>query len=83
MPLDRFVKPASALWRARAYLISGAVIWIASQTYTPPFSQIPADERNILETLLNKGLGSLDKAGIAIMLAGIAYAVLSDIWEVI
>jgi hypothetical protein len=83
MNLDRYFKPASALWRGRAYFAIGGVLWLIGQVYTPPYSQIPADQREFFQTLINKALGSLDKIGYVIMFAGLAYAVLTDMWEMI
>jgi hypothetical protein len=81
MNIKAFFTPAAALYRARAYFISGLAIYLAAQTFAPPFDGIPAAQLAWWQLLLNKALGSLDKAGIAVLVAGLAYAVFSDVGD--
>jgi hypothetical protein len=78
--MTSLVKPFAALWRARAYVIAGVVTYLLS--FVPwPYKDADPQTLDWWQLLLSKALGSLDKIGFALLLAGLVYAVLTDLFE--
>ena len=84
MMLEVYLKPASWLWRGRGYFAVGGAFWATSLLFALIYPQIATSEQQgWWRTWLNKGLEGLGDAGIVIMIAGIVYVVLTDVWEAI
>jgi hypothetical protein len=84
MPLPAgMVKPFAAAWRARAYFLIAFVFWILYSTIPVPFSGIPQAQREWWHDLIAKGVGSFDKISYIVMVAGLVYAVISDVLDYI
>jgi hypothetical protein len=80
MPLNpAIVKPFAAAWRARAYFIIGFIFWLLHSTITPPFASAPS--KQWWQDLIDKAVGSFDKIAYAVLLAGLVYAVISDLLD--
>lgn|GEM_PF-3235436 len=73
-------KPFTGLWRARAYVAIAALLWIVFTLMPKPFSHVVVD-RQWWHTLIDDGIGSIDKFAYLVFLAGIIYAVVSDILD--
>lgn len=67
-------KPFAALWRAHAYVFVGVVLYLLNWIVSP-FAQ---GAHEWWQVVVAKAFGSLDKVAYIVLLAGLAYAVLSD-----
>jgi hypothetical protein len=84
MPLRAgLVKPFAAAWRARAYFVIAFVFWILYNTLPVPFASIPQAQRDWWQDLIAKAVGSLDKISYLVLIAGLVYAVISDVLDYI
>ena len=72
------IKPFSVARRARAYFLIAFAFWVLSATLPIPFAAIPSADQQWWQTLVAKGVGSLDKISFFVALSGLLYAVLSD-----
>ncbi len=77
--METWFKPFAVAWRARAYFAIGAVLWLIS-LIPLPFKDSP---KEWWQVVIAGAFGSLDKVSYVVLLAGLVYAVFSDILEFI
>lgn len=73
------VKPFAAAWRARGYFIFAFIFWLIHSTISVPFASVP--NKAWWQDLIDKAVGSFDKIAYLIAIAGLVYAVISDVLE--
>jgi len=73
------VKPFAAAWRARSYFLFSFVFWVAHSTVPAPFASVASVDRQWWQDLVDKAVGSFDKLSYFLFLAGLIYAVASDV----
>lgn len=76
-----WTKPFAAAWRARAYFLIAFVFWLLSSTVPVPFAEWVPPNRSWWQDLVAKGVGSFDKISYLAFVAGLVYAVASDVFE--
>jgi hypothetical protein len=76
---ETWFKPFAVAWRARAYFAIGGALWLIS-LIPLPFKDTSAEWWQVV---VAKAFGSLDKVSYMILLAGLVYAVFSDVVEFI
>jgi hypothetical protein len=80
--MSALVKPFAALWRARGYVIAGVVIYLLS--FVPlPYKDADPKTLEWWQVIIGKAFGSLDKVAYALLFAGLIYALLSDLFDLI
>jgi len=81
--MNSFIKPFAAAWRARAYFALAALFWVAFHVLTPLVNSNLPVQTEWWADLISKATGSFDKFSYFIAIAGLIYAVLSDLIEYI
>lgn len=71
------VKPFAAAWRARAYFAFAFIFWLLYSSIQPPFAAVQA--KQWWQDLIDKAVGSFDKIAYLVAIAGLVYAVISDV----
>lgn len=80
--MTAFTKPFAAMWRARGYVFAGVVIYLLS--FAPlPLKDADPHTLDWWQVAIGKAFGSLDKIAYAVLLAGLVYALLSDLFDFI
>ncbi len=79
--MGTLVKPLAVAWRARLYFVFALLFWLLYEEVTPIISNAFPAPQNWWQDLLTKGVGSFDKFAIFIAVAGLLYAVMSDVFD--
>lgn len=78
--MSTFIKPFAAAWRARGYVIAGVGIYLLSLVPLP-FKDADPKTLDWWQVIVGKAFGSLDKIAYAVPLAGLVYALLTDLFD--
>jgi hypothetical protein len=79
--MQSWIKPFAAAWRARGYFAIAFFFWLLSNTIPPPFSTVAALDKLWWQDLIAKAVGSFDKISYLVLIAGLVYAVISDVFD--